>query len=329
MANNFRKDYDRQLPKLKRINWLDIGRDLIALSGVLIGAGSISLVVFEPQDIPSTIREIALFAFFPILVILLLAYIWYREHKKLHRYAQSVFYFHLVNHIVRDYLGSLVKGEQKPISEALTEILDSISTCFSIISGTRCRVCVKEINREQLTVSTTCRDTGSRHSHSHVDENNGVIHEIERNTDFSSVWYGLPGNYRYFYSNDLIKMYREHNYENSSFLFHGKPKLGPRFWPFRTNWPLPYKTAIVLPIRYIREHSNWPPNQRTYKEFNRDMGERAPGVPDIYGFLCIDANSRNVFDTTLSPEMGAVFADILYTLFSQSDYILCHKDEES
>jgi hypothetical protein len=77
---------------------------------------------------------------------------------------------------------------------------------------------------------------------------------IEDNTDFKNIWYGACGCTRFFYSRDLVKLWRTNQYRNSSFEDRGQPDtrncLGLT-WVSR--WTLPHKATIVWPIRYLPE----------------------------------------------------------------------------
>jgi len=132
-------------------------------------------------------------------------------------------------------------------------------------------------------------------------------HLLDDNTDFKSLWYREVGAIRYFLSNDLVELYRDGKYENSSFEEVGTPTVTCHWQGFRfvKNWNLPYKSTIVLPIRYI-------PDNQIGEDINGDHKEYR-----FWGFLCVDCNSKNVFDKIYSPELGGAFADVLYMLFSQ------------
>lgn len=156
-----------------------------------------------------------------------------------------------------------------------------------------------------LNIATVARDATS---------NQGVVtkkvnHPLDRNTDFSDLWYGRNGAYRYYLSNNLIKKFKEQQYENTSFDIYGKPSV-VSFGAFSIvkDWKLPYRSTIVWPIRYIPGSEKWPPD-----ELKPD--EKVSGA-EIWGFLCIDCNSSNAFDDRYAPELGAGFADALYTLFA-------------
>jgi len=86
---------------------------------------------------------------------------------------------------------------------------------------------------------------------------------------------------------------------------------------------LQYKSTIVLPIRYFSEFK--PPKQVL-------PPERLPpksSYPEwkFWGFLCIDCNSRNIFDPEFAPELGGAFADILYIFLTQTKILLDKKEE--
>ncbi len=251
------------------------------------------------------------------MVLFLSAYIVFKEIKNVDRYAQTIFYAHLVNHILRDYLAELQRGHRPDPKNILVEVLDSIATCFSIVVGKRCRCSVKQLSAD-FQLSTVCRDTMSRTQHG---DSSDIQHSLVENTDFDSIWYAKNGCFRRFQCNDLKKLWRENKYRNSSFKTYGEPEsISTLGVTFVRNWNLPYKSTIVWPIRFVPDYKIWPPTSASEGQSAR--ADNAPKVPqELWGFLCVDCNSRGVFDSTYCPELGAAFADALYTLFTQSTYI--------
>lgn len=226
---------------------------------------------------------------------------------KPHRYAQTVYYTHYVNHIVRDCVSS-IQRDDRDVSprDTVVEVANAVAACFSMLTGRRCRCCIKEV-RPDNTIQTVARDAASN-----IAVRKKTIHTLDGNTDFADVWYGRNGCLRYFWSNNLIKKFKDRQYSNTSFEIHGLPEI-KSFGVFSvvTKWYLPYRAAIVWPIRALRSR-DWPPED-VGQNHNEDQ------IAGIWGFLCIDCNSRYAFDNRYAPELGAAFADALYTLFTVAD----------
>jgi hypothetical protein len=129
--------------------------------------------------------------------------------------------------------------------------------------------------------------------------------------------------------NNLLKEWKLHKYKNTSF---NKPEVRePELktflgYSYVANWNLPYKSTLVLPIRYLKEFippskDDGKPNMRInlLKRFSipTNDGDKLTMKWKFWGFLCIDCNSRNVFHKDLAPELGLAFADLLYIFFDE------------
>lgn len=132
-------------------------------------------------------------------------------------------------------------------------------------------------------------------------------HNIESNTDYKSIWYGTNGCPRFFVCRNLVKLWRANQYNNSSFETYGVPQtvsfLG---MTFVSKWTLPYRSTIVWPIRYVPEGATWP-------ALNLQASDKDK-TPFVWGFLCVDWGARNAFEEIYAPELGAAFADVVFTL---------------
>lgn len=267
-------------------------------------AGFASLAgLFVSLTTPDPDLSQLLFTIFLILLSMAcVGYTAFQAHKKFHRYSETVYFQHFVNHIIRDYMTEAIAGTlDRSIDSLLNDILSAIANCFSMVTGKRCRCCLKYLH-EGGEITTEKRDKVSakdaqslrllREAQSHK-------HMLPDNTDFHELFRAVKGRERVFFSNNLRRDYAKGLYKNSSFEVLGKPnvfRLGG-LW-FVTDWNLPYRSAIVLPIRRVREFN--PSDGASWK---------------VWGFLCIDCNSTNVFDYSHCSEMGAAFADLLYAFF--------------
>jgi|GEM_PF-3329111 len=303
MSEIIRSEYKEQLPKLKRLTVGKIFSFLAAISSIL------SLIFFI---LSNYFEDISLYIIYPVSMvlinILLIIYVLIQEKNKNNRYTDTTLYTHYVNHIIRDYLFELQLGYERPLSDLLKDILNNTANCFSLITGSKCRSSLKELKND-LTIDTICRDSYSG-SNINIKKKFSKI-KLSENTDFYNLWYSLEGCSRYFISNDLIKLFKLGKYKNSSFSLYGSIPKEKKFLGLFlkiNNWSLPYKSTIVLPIRYVGAFK--PPEKKQKTKIDNDSDW------NIWGFLCIDANKKNAFDTVYAPELGATFADILFLLFN-------------
>lgn len=279
---------------------------IITLLGSLAGIAALLYVYFQIDKTSASTKYELIIALLAGLCILLFAYIFVTSWKKLHRYAQAVFYVHFINHIIRNEIGSLNHGKSINLAEVLQSIADATAECFAVLSARRCRCSILEINMTDMTAKAVVRD---RLSAMQFSESSNHAHAIAANTDFSDLWYGRNGHPRYFASKNLIALWRAGRYRNSSFAIYGDPKV----WPLPgitvvRKWTLPYRAALVLPIRFIPSGCNWPLlTQKDYEE--TPVSSR----PFVYGFLCVDCRSRNAFDELYMPELGGAIADAIFT----------------
>jgi hypothetical protein len=227
-----------------------------------------------------------------------------REFSKKHRYSQTLCYVHFINHILRDKFAVIEEGEELgDIEDFVEDILSQISACYTLVTAKPCRVCLKELKPDKI-VTTSRRCSLSQTTNTRPDR---TEHHLDKNTDFYNLWYAKEGCLRYYMCNNLLKEWRLHKYRNTSFdkPAVGKPKLKTFLgYSYVSNWNLPYKSTLVLPIRYLKKFS--PPR----KSDNKPKMEWK-----FWGFLCIDCNSRCVFHKDLAPELGLAFADLLYIFF--------------
>jgi len=232
-----------------------------------------------------------------------------RVLKRSHRYAQAVHYFHFVNHVMRDYTAEIIRGGKfRSLDDELSDIVTAIADCFSAVTEQKCRCCIKALEAgtspQQLFLRTVARDRLSS-VYSHGDN---MRHKLDENTDFSNLWYAVPPFFRGYVANDLHKLFIQGEYQNTSIKKGYRADVGP-FGKVR-NWPLPYVSTLVVPIRYISEFL--PP---------KEDAEKVTSHWICWGFLCIDSNHKNVF---LDPDLlilAGGFADSIYSFVSNVE---CH-----
>lgn len=311
--------YEEQLPKKKNLSWPSIFNYLTGSASIL---ALVSAPNFFPQENIPFVYSIALVA----IVASLLIHTYIRDRRKLNRYAQATLYTHYISHIIRDSLSEKENDDFSDTKIVLQKIVDSISNCYSLLTGKQCRCTIKELN-EDLTVKTVVRDTISKNRMHLCHIQDKEEHHLDDNTDFYNLWYSLYGCSRYFYCDNLINLYKTNKYKNSSFKILGKPDIIPFFsyFSYVKKWRLPYKSTIVLPVRYFSEFKPpEKPDERCINPHKRDYPHWK-----FWGFLCIDCNSRKIFDSEFSPELGAAFSDILYIYLTQTKIMLDKRLKET
>lgn len=274
--------------------------------------------------VPETAQGMV-YALFLVLTTLALAlYIFIIHVRKLNRYADIPPFIHFVNHTVRDVLTRTRKriakktfsdGDIEEIEQATVSILNAISQCFSILTGSHCGVCIKEIldpekegDRPRLTIAY--RDSYSQMTRG-VDDSLQECHVIDADTPCASVFSGENGCHRGYLCNDVKHEWTRENYVSPSFERYGGP---PQFFTIFgltlvRNWCLHYKSTIVSPIRF----RSYPRNGGQLSSSGKKFAPRS----DYWGFLCVDAKKRNLFNESRHREVIAAFSDALFLYFNE------------
>jgi hypothetical protein len=309
MESNLRTRMIDQMPR--RQPWTFERYFNVAAGVVTIVSGF--LIFFSLDKLSDDIKMIAAMSYLMLIIIFLVIYLLLINRRKLARYAEAAFHLHLVSHVIRDHLAAIEIGEEEAgrLPEKVSQILDTIAACFSLLTGRQCRVALKEIT-PYLTLKTVQRDCMS--ATSVQDSHPPVEHKLDKNTAFKNIWYRINNCTRYFHSDDLVAAWRNHTYENTSFEIYGRPEISTFMGHSRVrNWKLPYKSTIVFPIRYIHDWSRRP----ALAEQSGPASE-TDEIPHVWGFLCIDARSKRAFRLPYAAEVGGAFADALYVLFTYS-----------
>ena len=300
MTQDMQTKYESQVPKLEK--W-----KFDRVFGYITGSASIVGLIGAPFVIQNqdTLNYLYM-GFLSFLVVLLIIHAVLVEKRKLHRYAQTVFHTHFAQHLVRDALSELEVSQTDNIKTTTEKILDAIANCFSITCGKTCRASIVELS-DKFELTVPARDSMSQiRSTPRVKK-----HFLKDNTDFKNLWYSINGCSRYYLNNNIVKSWIKHSYDNSCFSEANEPEVKSLLGiTYVKNWPLNYKSALILPIRYVSKFD--PPKE----------GDSLSPHWDYYGFLCIDSVSKDSFDERYSPELGAIYADMLYTYFNQIDFIL-------
>jgi hypothetical protein len=222
----------------------------------------------------------------------------YRYARKA-RYAEALPY---INRIFLEIEGVQLNAHASAdeIERVLNIVVNQLAAAYSLVSGTKCSACVKNIENDPDTpvgsqirpvVNTLCRDDSSPKRWISSD----VQHWLDQNTDFHTLHEraGTPEG-TYFFENYLPLL---RDYQNTSFHIYKSRN------PWNTNlpivadvfrnafWPLPYRSTIVVPIQ----------PRPTPRERNR-----------LIGYLCVDSRSLGAFRLRHDVELMTGVADCLY-----------------
>lgn len=252
---------------------------------ILTVAGFIlSLIpLFSNQELQHDISIIVLGIYIFILSAL---FVW-REivFSRKARFAESSKNLHEAAHAIRDAHNSIDKNDREQTMTNIIMALDSLSTSFSLITGATCRVCIKTIlcktnsgkQQENIFYTETFTRSGALFSENTNKKEPALISE---NTDFDII---LNHGKRYYLCNNLIK---ENGYRNSNW-----PSTPEKLKEFFKKREYDYISTMVLPIRL-----------------------NARDKDKCIGFLCIDSNTRNIFEPRYDIDHAAVIADTLFPL---------------
>lgn len=281
----------------------------------IAGGASILALIGAPRLFDDEVTIASIYAIsLCILVFTLMAFIAIRESQALHRYAQALFHIHYVCHSVRDFTKQ-AKDDINHIENLESEcrkILDAISYCFSTL---HCKLCsaelielkkTKEKDRDIYHLKVFSTDAVTNQRNICFEEER---HDLDKNTDCDEVFRFRNGNYRYYLCNDLVAKAKIDEFK-STFKIKGRKLVFSQFLTKLRGWPYPFRSSVVIPIRCLD-------SKKAPKE-----GEAGDEYGDFWGFLRISCDSRNIFDLRHTPELGGIFGDTLYTLFSTSDYLL-------
>ncbi|WP_146851874.1 hypothetical protein [Brevifollis gellanilyticus] len=253
-----------------------------------------------------------------LITSLSIGYAIFLQRKKLHRYADIAIYFHFVNHTVRDtltWVRNRIRNNQfseddfEEIDLATNSIVDAIAGCFSVLTGTQCGVCIKEF-ADGLSLRVALRDSLSKMTRGKPDPQRQP-HPITEDTPCNNVFFGADSCLRSFCSNDVVSLWRINKYSSPSFEIYGGPPetftlFGHRFVK---GWKLHYKSTLASPIRFMRNRMNTSKLTISENPANSEF--------HYWGFLCVDAKKRHVFDIHRHPDVIAAFSDCLYIYFSE------------
>lgn len=262
---------------------------LAALASILLFVGGLLGIV--KANNPTWAVVLVVWLIMLATALILLVYVQEKRVGRRTRYALATAATHGAEHRIRDAEAGILNRDADFAETVgiLRSALNEVSRTFSVITGSPCRACVKQLYYERedeagappqikdssdlrdIRVETLCRDDVSRD----IGKSNDQPQYVSDNTDFELLFLDRE-RYPWYFSNDLTK---ENPYKNSSWT-DGRPKE--------------YRSTCVWPI------------QKT--------DDTEQGKHDTLGFLCVDSNDVNIFDPHIDFHVGAQIADSLYPL---------------
>lgn len=191
----------------------------------------------------------------------------------------------------------------------LQDILTIYSEIYGGVCGARCRVCIKLIETidDEYYVYTLARDRKSARDNRHDDMRRQREHVdlLKENSDFIKLWSPEFSDEGFFFSRDLKK---EKDYSSTS-LNYRRNIIGDPNRP-TDRWVLPYRSAIVWPIR---------------QEADRDLP--SVDIDRCVGFLAVDTARPGMLRIS-DAAIGGILARSLYPildLFADVDRETAHQ----
>jgi hypothetical protein len=232
------------------------------------------------------------------LIVFLLLLMGTREYRyaRKSRYAEVISSLNQVFFDIQD-IASRSDASVEEIQLGCRSVVNTLASLLSIVTATRCSVCIKVIegglggSNTRPKVVTLCRDDLSKQR-----DNEQVDHWIDQNTDFEEVLKAAGTPLTCFFANYLPWM---RDYKNTSAQVYGLPANLPI--PMvgdlirNITWKLPYRSAIVAPIT--------PPPKLARDEDHA-----------FAGYLCVDSRSLGVFRRRFDMDVVTGVANCLYEI---------------
>jgi hypothetical protein len=278
---------------MKRI-WANVEPSLAGIAAVL----TILFAWHQCADVTSAAGRFVLVALL-LLILGLLILIITREY----RYARKSRYAEVVSSLNRIFFDIQAVARKTDVTSdeirlTCISVVNTLASLLSLITATRCSVCIKVIEGRpghrdsaiRYKVVAFCRDNISATR----DSGQSVDHWIDQNTDFEDVLKAAGTPLACFFANYLPWM---RGYKNSSFQVYGLPFDVPI--PMLSDvvrnitWKLPYRSTIVAPITPS-------PQQATSSEHA------------LSGYLCVDSRSLGAFRRRFDVDVVTGVANCLY-----------------
>lgn len=180
----------------------------------------------------------------------------------------------------------------------LSDLCDSIHNAFSKVYNTEIGVCIKfiVIENNRAKAQTLVRDEYSKKNQRRTGNNDKTKHWIDANSDFEFIYTNIEND-----NEDTSYYYEGHlpickDYKNTRLHQGWQPRK-----PFglfenvlrRRNWPLKYRSTLVVPIVPLM------------------ADEQKQEI--LRGFLCIDSSEEGIFNRTIDVCVLKGISDGLYS----------------
>ncbi len=183
------------------------------------------------------------------------------------------------------------------ILPALENLCDEVSHAFSKIYGGEIGICIKFIVNDngRPRCQTLVRDSNSNAQSRKSGSQDTTKHWIDANSDFEFIYNNFDDD------NEETSYYLEQHlptcldYKNTRLKMGWKPKsffLYPERYARKWNWPLWYKSTLIVPIVPL---------------IANDQSQEA-----IRGFLCADSRSEGIFNKYYDVDILKGVADGIY-----------------
>lgn len=299
VSNEFLHSYEKQLPKYKRRGLRELGSFILAF----ITFVSFYFALKTELNFNWISNEILLSGALIFQILVLMSFIVYRELNKKHRYAEAIFYISHTSQLIKDFLrlyrsGNVDKSELKSLHD---KIVNNVANCFSIIKGVKCSVCIKNIVDDSNDLICVARDSHSSRRYKEDDSSN-MSKNMAENSGFK-CFLDLKTSYvRYYLNNNLKQSWLGGKYDNNALSCVAKPDVNKFFmFSYVSKWKLKYNSTLICPIRHI----------------SADEDVEAHYI----GFLCVDSESKNIFNDKIDPELLFCFSNQLYLLNTEVSHI--------
>lgn len=187
--------------------------------------------------------------------------------------------------------------EIKQITKELTTLCNCVSNAFVRLYGSNIGVCIKFIvnDKGRPRCETLTRDELSQTISRKTGENDKIPHWIDGNSDFEFIYSNLEDD-----SVDTSFYLEKHlpncmDYKNTRLKQGWVPKTHwfyPQKLARKRNWPLRYKSTLVVPIVPLMANS---------------QSQEA-----IRGFLCVDSSHEGIFNKDYDVDIMKGIADGIY-----------------
>lgn len=274
---------------------------LVTFIGVVSGiAGLVGFkLVLVQRLLPETqlaVLFIGFFAFYFFVAHILTRAKWERKSRYADALSRLNRGFEEIHYLNR--CEATISKEQ--VITSFQKLCDSLVEVFTLLTNSPCSACIKIFKASSpnvLVFETLCRDKSVSRERTLNDirsKEQNISHALDKNTAFSKAFHS---NKRYFLSNRLPFL---DGYDNTSFNLYGRPKGLNPITRMR-YWPLPYKSAIVVPITPAKITST---------------------NSDLIGFLCIDSPKMGVFRAEYDVDIMVGVADGIYNTLKRFKDIL-------